>query len=914
MCGLIAPPITPYVLAVSCVLRLGIDNTYFHIIYPECSENPPWYILWYQNIINGCRRENEDQLLEFLLKETSQPDSATTTDFEVFHKRLAMHIGFKSSTDLLNDVIRCLHNIQSPDALLDFLLELKNLLNTYSVSSLGVETHSPLGIFLRKITCAAELLLFDGVIRAYEELQACLMSLSKPQSNDSCGQLGRPSDRRAVEVFLRSLGQNCETALDRHHMSTVCATSVIRDALANEVPQAFYLKYLEARARREYDDAREMLHRYFDLSAHAQHAALNVAALCYHFGEFRDALLSLHECVRACQEHGDRETLALALAWLPRIHASLTSRSSLFSLRTHTSAHARHTHPAARENGVRIANGSTERSNMRNVQASPSRSIFSRNSLSSPATNVLGTGEGSTLLSTLHSPYVYEETSKNRESEGSHILVSDILISSQEQSLACKMSETIGESFPTISEIRLKTPSIEPVVAPVARVLDMSAGSRAALAPIAPTMLSHSPVLAGTGSINIERILLRCVARRAREVGLTHMHALTLNVLAKHEAHHGVRSFPRSQGLQTTASLTTSTYVRKTRAFRYTDAATDAAVSDLNSFLPDQVAASFFTRAHLHTQFGDTRLGLIELLVALRFHAPTAALQDTARAICDAALATATMKSPEDGLHVLRTSDEVLCLDDSDSWCPIACDLLLRRECLTSPFSPHADVLQRSVLASAFAQARPAYHVRAIHAIAERYAREKRWDAAADYAGVAVTFASRAELPVEKLPSLLLLAEALLETGQIIESLRWALQARDWATSFSDSRAKVRAVSILGRIKRKFGLWEGVCEDLGKVLPAVLASRDAVCSSKVLVDLGWCLLEKSLQAKPRVKLELLAETDRYARTAVEESRKAGDTRIEADAHRLLAMSAHASGDRLRRNKAATAYRELCARC
>lgn len=140
------------------------------------------------------------------------------------------------------------------------------------------------------------------------------------------------------------------------------------------LPKAYFCRYLNFRAHREFQQALDSLHLYHDysyaqamrmtttttnmnnnasskdsgdndrptLSAHPklaiQYASLNLASLHFDFGHFRSAEDALKETIRVAQQHQDHCCVALALAWYLQLRVTQQRRRSPATSGTSTSS------------------------------------------------------------------------------------------------------------------------------------------------------------------------------------------------------------------------------------------------------------------------------------------------------------------------------------------------------------------------------------------------------------------------------------------------------------------------------------------------------------------------------------------------------------------------------------------------
>ena len=263
-----------------------------------------------------------------------------------------------------------LSRIQSPDDVMDLLSALDSLMDTPGAGQQSIDEftgrptyvgrNSCFGVFLRRVVLASEQMLFDGVCRLYDDVR------------NFCEDFSRSTKAAANRQFSAG-GSAIAQLIHKAHLSPRVLQQILRaEALRVErgistmgfeeteedikgllevvpnLPQAFFLRYLNCLVHKEYQGAVENLHRYFDyairtLEARAngekdsaevvrvrgkrrksvfQLASLNMAALQFHFGRLDEALLAVNETMRVAQQHGDHHCVAWALSWLYRIKAA----------------------------------------------------------------------------------------------------------------------------------------------------------------------------------------------------------------------------------------------------------------------------------------------------------------------------------------------------------------------------------------------------------------------------------------------------------------------------------------------------------------------------------------------------------------------------------------------------------------
>ena len=268
-----------------------------------------------------------------------------------------------------------LSRVESPDDLLDLLSSFSRLLHQEDdedddMSSLSpnrpphIAPQSIFGIFLRRIVLASNAMLFDHVAKLYGEVRkfiedATNTSISDdqglPQAANSRSLLSRHTAHfspREMQEALYSKAKEVERGIGIKSFNEIENEVEAILSVAPNLPQAYFLRYLNCLSHQEYQGAIESLHQYFDYALHlhdikannikrdidgeyldaartgkrhkivVQYAVLNLGALQFHFGRLDEALLAINETIRVAQQNGDHRCVTLALSWLYRIKAA----------------------------------------------------------------------------------------------------------------------------------------------------------------------------------------------------------------------------------------------------------------------------------------------------------------------------------------------------------------------------------------------------------------------------------------------------------------------------------------------------------------------------------------------------------------------------------------------------------------
>eukprot|EP01043_Picozoa_sp_COSAG02_P022287 COSAG02_NODE_1154_length_14189_cov_10.515614_13_plen_383_part_00 len=245
-----------------------------------------------------------------------------------------------------------LDKMDSPDALFSFLdVSVKEGIGD---DGSPVERNSVFDVFIRKVMLSFHSMPFERFAALYTDLEAYKQAATEVGMEEDGQEAGRPPplsvddlhahvhrEARLLEVSTEPLAlDHLETDIKEMMCvpgpSRLAACPALGDdnclvltrnacnrRLAEKVPKVLYLRFLRAMHSRDFAQALDDLHRYFDMFAtggiNVQYAVLNLAALHLHFGHLEEAMHAINETVRVAQQSNDATALAFAVAWLLRV-------------------------------------------------------------------------------------------------------------------------------------------------------------------------------------------------------------------------------------------------------------------------------------------------------------------------------------------------------------------------------------------------------------------------------------------------------------------------------------------------------------------------------------------------------------------------------------------------------------------
>lgn len=220
----------------------------------------------------------------------------------------------------------------SPDSLLDLFQQLEEFTGSEALGSAVPTTRldgsSQFGVYVRAAVLEFNTLPFASVASSFSDL------VRYYESDETFSSIApKPQLRR----FLHEHAVNSEAEVGRHSFQDT--ETMLHDLQhlnhSRELVQAHFLRYLNCLHHREYEEALDSLHRYFDYLAPQekkyseqgpgktnsiqQYAILNLGILYFGFGHFDLAVRAIQETVRIAQQNNDHNCLMHALALLCRV-------------------------------------------------------------------------------------------------------------------------------------------------------------------------------------------------------------------------------------------------------------------------------------------------------------------------------------------------------------------------------------------------------------------------------------------------------------------------------------------------------------------------------------------------------------------------------------------------------------------
>ena len=215
--------------------------------------------------------------------------------------------------------------MKSPDDLFVFLEE--RLQKVVGRKDSPIERNSVLDIFLRKVLLGLRTLPFDRFCELFTRVVEYRDTQAAGQITNASF-LHQPPPLSAADIQAHvhhdaRLLEESTSSLDFDQLDGDIALMV---GTTDKVPKVLYLKFLRAMHGRDFQQALDNLHHYFDIATgvsgtggvSVQYAVLNLAVLHLHFGHLDEAMHAINETVRVAQQSNDSNALAFAVSWLLR--------------------------------------------------------------------------------------------------------------------------------------------------------------------------------------------------------------------------------------------------------------------------------------------------------------------------------------------------------------------------------------------------------------------------------------------------------------------------------------------------------------------------------------------------------------------------------------------------------------------
>jgi hypothetical protein len=211
-----------------------------------------------------------------------------------------------------------IRDMDSPDDLFIFLQE---GLQEASGPGCTIERNSTLDVFIRKVLLSFRMMPFDRFCGLFGRLKAYLDALGADEGDSSAPEHASPLSVGDLQAHVQRQARRLEETAEPLDLEAVGDDIERMMGLANKVPKVLYLRFLHAMHSRDFQQALDNLHHYFDIATggvSVQYAVLNLAVLHLHFGHLDEALHAINETVRVAQQSNDSTALAFAVSWLLR--------------------------------------------------------------------------------------------------------------------------------------------------------------------------------------------------------------------------------------------------------------------------------------------------------------------------------------------------------------------------------------------------------------------------------------------------------------------------------------------------------------------------------------------------------------------------------------------------------------------
>lgn len=236
---------------------------------------------------------------------------------------------FESLMELLND-----NGVE-------ILLDLQKFVDKMMGENVGVNQFGILILYIRRIVMLLDRLAFDDMMKLFKEIKTYYEKgmrglLIAPSSNitemtDENPILIKNSQSKwsmkQADLFV---SQQCHLLEnnERRALSPIDLQNKLKEVIQDNPlhSQAHILSYMNNLRVRDYLNSLEAFHRAFDRSAVKSHnppetkgfqySSLNLSIMHAQFGNNKEALASLKECIMLAQEVGDQVCLQLAQSWL----------------------------------------------------------------------------------------------------------------------------------------------------------------------------------------------------------------------------------------------------------------------------------------------------------------------------------------------------------------------------------------------------------------------------------------------------------------------------------------------------------------------------------------------------------------------------------------------------------------------
>ena len=350
-------------------------------VYVSENDDSTWFRRKVQSV--DLSRKEANALLNFLLDELARNE---TRSYAKLRSRLrgAKNLPYDKISKALHEGLT---SIQTVDDLVSFLDDSDQLLVRPSLQS-GSTTRpdhlaaeSSLGLYIRRFVLESRKRSFWSISKLFEQVRE-YASKTKVDENEDGTPLSKMSRLQLQRYLQRKiLSTEKRMGTGNHHPGVTEAEIASLLELQPHLPLAYFFRYLNCTASRNFTGAMEALHRYFDYALQykssrmrarkhqrkkvseekssegddeekkddeekesgsgnsdgntfcLQYASLNLAILHFRFGQIEEAYTAVQETLRVAQQHVDHRCIARALFWLYHIASAMDRTRALPLLR-----------------------------------------------------------------------------------------------------------------------------------------------------------------------------------------------------------------------------------------------------------------------------------------------------------------------------------------------------------------------------------------------------------------------------------------------------------------------------------------------------------------------------------------------------------------------------------------------------
>ncbi|XP_037044353.1 anaphase-promoting complex subunit 5 [Bradysia coprophila] len=223
----------------------------------------------------------------------------------------------------------------------EILLDLQKFVEKMMSENVGINQFGILILYIRRIVMLLDRLTFDDMMKLFKDIKMYYEKgmrglLIAPSSNitemtdDNPILMKTSQSKWSMKQADFFVSQQCHLLEnnERRALSPIDLQNKLKEVIQDNPlhSQAHILSYMNNLRVRDYLNSLEAFHRAFDRSAVKSHnppetkgfqySSLNLSIMHAQFGNNKEALASLKECIMLAQEVGDQVCLQLAQSWL----------------------------------------------------------------------------------------------------------------------------------------------------------------------------------------------------------------------------------------------------------------------------------------------------------------------------------------------------------------------------------------------------------------------------------------------------------------------------------------------------------------------------------------------------------------------------------------------------------------------